>query len=201
MPVERPKRFLLFSLGHQVYATEIIIIREIVRNQTLTPLPDAQRCIAGIHPLRDTIVNVIDVTRIVEIEGEEEGGHRKILIIDKNLIQGDGRNLSWFGLSVREVPGIVDIPEEEIEYFERGSRHIINDYMIGKFKLSGDQGTIISRFSLLDLDRPIIWIDIPQIVMDITGDLDSEEVDIRMVRLFNPYQIVKFGKKSTGSLT
>ena len=52
-----------FEVGGQVYALDVSQLREVVRWQPLTPLPDGPALIEGVIDLRDDVVPVVNLGR------------------------------------------------------------------------------------------------------------------------------------------
>lgn len=54
---------LCFQVGGRVFALDIMVIREILRQQVVTPLPGAPAHIAGVINLRGELIPAIDLDR------------------------------------------------------------------------------------------------------------------------------------------
>ncbi len=52
-----------FEVGGQVYALDVSLLREVVRWQPVTPLPDGPTLIEGVIDLRGDVVPVVDLGR------------------------------------------------------------------------------------------------------------------------------------------
>lgn len=66
----------------QVFGVEVQQIREIVRAQTLTPLPNAPVLIEGVIDLRGTIVPVVDLGRALGGDPIDADVHARIAIVE-----------------------------------------------------------------------------------------------------------------------
>jgi purine-binding chemotaxis protein CheW len=66
----------------QVFGVEVQQIREIVRAQTLTPLPNAPLLIEGVIDLRGTIVPVVDLGRALGGEPVDADVRARIAIVE-----------------------------------------------------------------------------------------------------------------------
>jgi purine-binding chemotaxis protein CheW len=54
-------RYLGFNLGKQLFAVEILKVREIVCGLSVTPIPRAERAVRGVINLRGKIIPVVDL--------------------------------------------------------------------------------------------------------------------------------------------
>ena len=69
-----------FEVQGQTYALEVEHLREIVRPQTITPLPDAPALIEGVVDLRGSVIPVVDLARCLGL-ANSDGGHRSRIVI------------------------------------------------------------------------------------------------------------------------
>ena len=58
-------RLACFEAGGQSYALDVALVREIVRSQPVTPLPNAPALIEGVAELRGGLVPVLDLSRVL----------------------------------------------------------------------------------------------------------------------------------------
>ena len=66
----------------QVYGVDVLQVREIVRSQTLTPLPRAPELVEGVIDLRGAIVPVIDLGRALGGEPVGHSAEARIAIVE-----------------------------------------------------------------------------------------------------------------------
>jgi chemotaxis signal transduction protein len=197
LPFKRAKqeKLLVFQFGARLYALTITTLQEVLGCPAITPLPHAPEYIAGAIDLRDSTVNVIDISRIISVEGRGTAKAARILVVDPCLT-GD----RTFGMIVTAIAGILELDEGRVERFEMNSRLVVNDYMIGRFRTNAHEESTLQRASITsegaDKDL-VIWIDLAKMVSDITTLTDGDEIELRLIRLFDPYQIVKAKKRST----
>lgn len=69
-PEEATRNLACFAVADQTFAIEVGYVREIVRLQTITPLPNAPRLIEGVIDLRGAVVPVVDLARLLRLEGK-----------------------------------------------------------------------------------------------------------------------------------
>jgi purine-binding chemotaxis protein CheW len=71
-----------FEVHGQLYGIDVQQIREIVRSQTVTPLPRAPGLIEGVMDLRGAIIPVIDAGRALGDRPSAEGPRARIAIVE-----------------------------------------------------------------------------------------------------------------------
>jgi purine-binding chemotaxis protein CheW len=98
-------QLVVFQLGGEEYALNILDIREIMRTTSLTPVPNSPSFLAGIVNVRGQINVVLDLKKRFHITGGGEGGH----IIN---VESEG---NLFGFLVDEVTEVMRLPKSMIE--------------------------------------------------------------------------------------
>ena len=79
-PAAPKTRMLFFGLGAEQYAIELQALSEVVRSETLIPLPGAPREIAGIANVRGQIRTVIDMDRLLGLSPAKSRGTYIVLL-------------------------------------------------------------------------------------------------------------------------
>ena len=78
-----------FRVGEVVYALDVAHVREVVRWQAVTPLPQAPRLIEGVIDLRGAIVPVVDLGRVLGMSPVATGRTARIAIVaESGLVMG-----------------------------------------------------------------------------------------------------------------
>jgi purine-binding chemotaxis protein CheW len=78
-----------FEVGDGVYAIDVNCVREVVRWQPVTPLPQAPALIEGVIDLRGGIVPVVDLGRALEGDPVKVGTRTRIAIAEvEGLVLG-----------------------------------------------------------------------------------------------------------------
>ncbi|MCL5023632.1 MAG: chemotaxis protein CheW [Nitrospirae bacterium] len=85
-PEETPDplvELLTFTLKREEFAFRIADVQEIIRPQRITPIPKAGAHLLGITSLRGKVIPVIDLAKMLTLDGEagEEERKQKILIL------------------------------------------------------------------------------------------------------------------------
>lgn len=107
---EQFKQLVSFRIGQEEFGVDILVVQEIIRLPTITPLPNSQRFILGMINLRGKIIPVIDLRRRLKIRGGKSSvSDRKarVLIVEMQS--------SVTGFIVDSVSEVMRIPANEIE--------------------------------------------------------------------------------------
>jgi purine-binding chemotaxis protein CheW len=99
-----------FRIGHEEFGVNILMVQEIIRFTTITPIPNASQAILGMINLRGRIIPVVDLKWVLRIGGKEESApDRKSRIL---IIELEGHVTGFVVDSVSEV---MKVPVAEIE--------------------------------------------------------------------------------------
>lgn len=128
---QQVQQLVSFRIGSEEFGCDILMVQEIIRVTTITPIPNASRSILGMINLRGRIIPVVDLRWLLRIEGSESadnGRKTRILIIE---IGG-----YVTGFVVDSVSEVMKIPTAEIEPAPNLVTYSISsDYIGGVIKL------------------------------------------------------------------
>ncbi|MBN2068875.1 MAG: purine-binding chemotaxis protein CheW [Opitutales bacterium] len=140
-------KFLTFALGEESYGVAVLKIREIIRMQKITPVPQMPKYVKGVINLRGKVIPVIDMRLKFEV-GEDKVTERTcIVVVQINNVEGMQTSV---GLIVDAVEEVVNISEDEVEDPPEIGNQFENEYILGIAKIKGEVKT------LLDIDRVIL---------------------------------------------
>lgn len=128
-----------FRLQDDLYAIDIMRIKEIIRPQKLTPLPQAPSFIEGIINLRGTVIPVVDLRKRFDMPPREINISTRLLIVRLS-----GQTL---GLVVDDVTEVITVPVTDIKPPPAVSDGAISHHLLGVC-LAGD-----NMVMLLDIDQ------------------------------------------------
>jgi purine-binding chemotaxis protein CheW len=128
-----------FRLGDDLYAVDIMRIKEIIRPQKLTSLPKSPAFIDGVINLRGAVIPVVDLRKRFDMPERENGAATRLLIVRLHA--------QTLGLVVDDVTEVITVPIKDIKPPPAVSTGVIADYLLGVC-LSGDVLVM-----LLDIDR------------------------------------------------
>jgi purine-binding chemotaxis protein CheW len=99
-------KYLIFSMGDELYGIEIRYITEIIVIQPITVVPEMPQYIKGITNLRGKIIPVMDARLRFKKEVREYDDRTCIIVLDSNDIST--------GLIVDSVSEVIAIADEDI---------------------------------------------------------------------------------------
>lgn len=128
-----------FRLNDDLYAVDIMRIKEIIRPQKLTPLPQSPAFIEGIINLRGAVIPVIDLRKRFDMPARELTGSTRLLIVRLSA--------QTIGLVVDDVTEVITVPVKDIKAPPVVSEGVVVNHLLGVC-LSGNDMVM-----LLDIDR------------------------------------------------
>jgi purine-binding chemotaxis protein CheW len=132
-----------FRLGGDIYAIDIMRIREIIRPQKLASLPKAPLFVEGVLNLRGSVIPVVDLRKRFDLPMGEIDHNRRLLIVALA-----GRTL---GIVVDEVTEVITVPVANIKPPPQFTHGIGAEYLVGVCLVQDD------LVMLLDPDRLLTW--------------------------------------------
>ena len=112
-----------FRIGEDLYAVDIMRIKEIIRPQKLTALPKAPSFVEGVLNLRGAVIPVIDLRKRFDMPAHEIDPSRRLLIVSV------ARHA--LGIVVDEVTEVITIPVVDIKPPPQVARGGSADYLVG----------------------------------------------------------------------
>ena len=132
-----------FRLGEDIYAIDIMRIKEIIRPQKLAALPKAPVFMEGVLNLRGAVIPVVDLRKRFDMPVREIDRDRRLLIVALA-----GRTL---GIVVDEVTEVITVPVANIKPPPQVSQGVGAEYLVGVCLVQDD------LVMLLDPDRLLTW--------------------------------------------
>lgn len=133
------QQYINFMLAGEEYGVPILKVREIIRNQPLTRIPQSAPCVKGVLNLRGMVIPVFDLRERFGLPAGEYGAGARIIVSSFN-----GQSLGFIVDAVTEVLGI---ESDSIDPPPPIGAGIDQEFIEGMAKL--ENRLII----LLDLDR------------------------------------------------
>jgi len=140
-------KFLTFKLGEESYGVAVLKIREIIRMQKITPVPQMPHYVKGVINLRGKVIPVLDM-RLKFGVGQDVVTERTCIVVVQ--IQAREGIATSVGLIVDAVEEVVNISEEEVEETPDLGGQFDGEYILGIAKIKGEVKT------LLDIDHVIL---------------------------------------------
>lgn len=145
-----------FQVGDQMYALDILRIKEVIRPQKLTPVPKAPVFIEGVINLRGVVIPVVDLRRRFDQPVSEAGQKNRTIV---SVLGG-----KIIGLMVDEVAEVRNFTRQEIQPAPRFLKGKETDYFLGVCQRDDDLVMIVNLEKILSTDEKI---DLDQIQNDL----------------------------------
>jgi purine-binding chemotaxis protein CheW len=136
---EAPQQYLTFVLGGEVFAMEILSIKEIIEYASLTAVPMMPEYVRGVINLRGSVVPVIDLS--VRFGRTASPVTRRTCIVIVEIVADGERHV--IGAVVDAVNAVIDIPRGEIEPPPAFGARIRTDFIQGMAKMEGGKFVIL----------------------------------------------------------
>jgi purine-binding chemotaxis protein CheW len=106
-----PSQYLTFCIADEVYAVDILRVREILRYETVTRVPTTPASIRGVLNLRGSVVPVIDLAVRFGLPESTVSKWTCVIIVEVEL---DGEQ-TVMGVMVDSVRQVIELRPEDIE--------------------------------------------------------------------------------------
>ena len=138
-------KYLTIGLGAEAYGIPVLRVREIIRLQKITAVPQMPEYVKGVINLRGKVIPIIDLR--VKFGLAAEFADRTCIVVVQVQLAPDQTVL--MGLIVDRVEEVAALSAAEIEPAPDFGAKLTTDYMLGLAKGKGQVKT------LLDIDRVI----------------------------------------------
>lgn len=136
-------KYLTVVLAHEAYGLSVLKVREIIRLQKVTPVPQTPNYVKGVINLRGRVIPVIDLR--VKFGLQAEFTERTCIIVVQVKLPSE--RVVNMGLIVDSVEEVVTLNDHDIEPTPEFGTSMDTRYLLGMAKVKGEVKT------LLDLDR------------------------------------------------
>lgn len=138
---EETVKLIVFSLGEELYGFEAEYVREVVKAGKITFVPYAPDFIEGVINLRGSIISVVDLAKILNIQDVTRIGERWVIVVGVGLIEA--------ALHIDLARGVIDVPKSSIEpplvTLEKGQ----TEHLKGEAHIDGDLIGILNLENIL----------------------------------------------------
>jgi len=138
-------KYLTVVLDREAYGLNVLKIREIIRVQKITPVPQMPAFVKGVINLRGRVIPIVDLR--VKFGLNAEFTERTCIVVVQ--IQLSSERAVQMGLIVDSVEEVVNLTAAEIEPTPDFGVQIDTTCLLGMAKIKGQVKT------LLDLDRVV----------------------------------------------
>ena len=138
-------KYLTVVLDNEAYGIGVLKVREIIRLQKITPVPQMPAFVKGVINLRGRVIPVIDMR--VKFGLKAEFAERTCIVVVQVKLPTE--QTVQMGLIVDSVEEVVTLTAPEIEPTPDFGAKINTEYLLGMAKVKGAVKT------LLDIDRVV----------------------------------------------
>jgi len=146
---ETVAQFLTFELNDEIYAIDILNIREIIDHGKITRVPMMPNFIAGVINLRGSVVPVVDLALRF---GKKSGTRTKrssIVMLDVEYEE----QILEIGITVDIVDEVLDIAKRNVEPAPAFGTKIRTDFISGMGKVNGQMLVLLDIGNILSVDE------------------------------------------------
>lgn len=144
-------KYLTINLDGEAYGLAVLKVREIIRVQKITPVPQLPDYIKGVINLRGRVISIVDLRAKFGLKTDFT--ERTCIVVVQVKLPND--QAVQMGLIVDSVEEVVTMTAEEIEPTPDFGQKIDTSYLLGMAKIKGQVKT------LLDIDK-VIGLDVLQ---------------------------------------
>ena len=101
------QQVVIFRLAQSSYAIEIAAVREIIRPQPVTVVPQAPACVVGVINLRSSVVPVLDLRKRCGLPSGEQTNESRVVVVQVGE--------QSVGLQVDAVSEVITLSPDVIE--------------------------------------------------------------------------------------
>jgi purine-binding chemotaxis protein CheW len=138
-------KYLTVVLDNEAYGIGVLKVREIIRMQKITPVPQMPVFVKGVINLRGRVIPIVDMR--VKFGLKAEFAERTCIVVVQVKLPND-QNVQM-GLIVDSVEEVVTLNANEIEPTPEFGTKVNTEYLLGMAKVKGAVKT------LLDIDRVV----------------------------------------------
>ncbi|HEY0967472.1 MAG TPA: chemotaxis protein CheW [Opitutaceae bacterium] len=138
-------KYLTVVLENEAYGIAVLKVREIIRLQKITPVPQMPSFVKGVINLRGRVIPVVDLRAKFGLKAEV--AERTCIVVVQVKLPND--QIVQMGLVVDSVEEVVTLAKEEIEPTPEFGARVDTTYLLGMAKVKGQVKT------LLDIDRVV----------------------------------------------
>ena len=134
-------KVVCFRLGQDMYAADIMRVKEIIKPMKQTGLPEAPEFIDGVINLRGTVIPVLNVHRRFRLSGPESDKNTRLLIVS---LAGQA-----FAMVVDEVTEVITVPVKDLRPPPNFAQGVGREYLIAVCLVEGSMVMLLNLDSIL----------------------------------------------------
>jgi purine-binding chemotaxis protein CheW len=132
-------RLLVFRVGGERFAVELVLVDEVIDTPSVQPIPDAPETVHGVATVRGELVTIYDPHPVLHVKGRIGG---TALLFARN-----GRRVA---LLVDDVYDAMTMAEEELLRTPGGASSAADGILVGLIRRDGELIALLDADALLD---------------------------------------------------
>ncbi len=152
------RELITFEVAGQIFALDIMSIREIRAWTPVTPMPRVPQYVAGVVNLRGTVLPVIDLAARLGWKPTEATPRHAIIVCQvegQNQVQNHGHTQSR-GLIVDSVSDIVALNSDALQAPPNAGRDEVIPFLEGLVAIEDRMVMVLDLQSLFASDAPVL---------------------------------------------
>jgi chemotaxis signal transduction protein len=145
-------KYLTFILAEQLFAIDILRIKEIIKMVEITSVPDVPSDILGMIDLRGSLIPIIDPKIIFNME-QTEYTRKSVIIVLEAEVNG---KISHLGIVVDAVSEVTSINAAEIETPPSHVKNNKTNYMLAIAKMKSKLCILVNIEKLIENNRFVL---------------------------------------------
>jgi purine-binding chemotaxis protein CheW len=146
--VEQSAQYLTFRLGEEVFALDIVQVREVLDYTAITRVPRMPEFMRGVINLRGSVVPVVDLS--ARFGRKSTALTRRTCIVIIEVVSDQEKQV--VGVVVDAVNEVLEIPQEQIEPPPAFGAKIRTDFIRGMGKVASKFVIILNVGNVLSID-------------------------------------------------
>ncbi len=167
------QQLVVFDLASELYGVDIGVVKEIIRMQEITQLPQTSFYVEGVINLRGKVTSVLDLRKKLSLPTSEQSQDTRILVVDV-----EDQDI---GVIVDAVVEVLRISSDSIEPASSVITAVDSTYLLGIVKLE---------------DRLIILLDLAHALSENDMDLASYQAAVEAYNQKGPKAVEKVEVKA-----
>lgn len=144
----------VFALADRRYAVPVLLLEEFFRPVPITPVPGADRRIAGLINLRGASATVVDLRRVLALPPREEASVSRMLMLETAETLSDEARAAGLRAPEDAVALLVDRVEQIATVRGHACHpppaHTEHGFAVGVYELDGGYTTLLSVQAIID---------------------------------------------------
>lgn len=145
----RGQLYLAFMLGNEIFAIDILRIREIIEYNPPTPVPMMPPSLQGVINVRGAVVPVVDLA--VRFGWEPTGVGRRTCIVIVEIEHAGNKHV--LGLVVDKVNAVTEIKSEDIDMPPAFGARINADFISGMARINNEFVIVLNIARTLTIEE------------------------------------------------